>query len=119
MKESYGQLQNILGRQESVKAYLEFLKQNNKVDLLILKNTKEHLEPQSSIFHTTLTLQNMFMHSGTPSDVFLRDNLEWLGLASNWSKFSATAALGVIHKGYFEEGMNILGLYLPQEGGNS
>jgi 26S proteasome regulatory subunit N2 len=59
------------------------------------------------------------MHSGTTSDLFLRDNLEWLGMASNWSKFSATAALGVIHKGYFEEGMNILGPYLPQAGGDS
>ena len=119
MKEAYDQLRNILGGQESVKLYLEFLKRNNKVDLLILKNTKEHLEPQSSIFHTALTLQNAFMHSGTTSDVFLCDNLEWLGLASNWSKSSATAALGVIHKGYFEEGMNILGPYLLQEGGNS
>lgn len=118
-KEIYDQLRNILGGQESVKLYLEFLKRNNKVDLLILKNTKEHLEPRSSIFHTALTLQNAFMHSGTTSDVFLRDNLEWLGVASNWSKFSATAALGVIHKGYFEEGMNILGPYLPQEGGDS
>jgi 26S proteasome regulatory subunit N2 len=59
------------------------------------------------------------MHSGTTSDLFLRDNLEWLGMASNWSKFSATAALGVIHKGYFEEGMTILGPYLPQAGGDS
>lgn len=56
------------------------------------------------------------MHAGTTADNFLRDNLEWLGMASNWSKFSATAALGVIHKGYFNEGMNILGPYLPQQG---
>jgi 26S proteasome regulatory subunit N2 len=40
-------------------------------------------------------------------------------MTSNWSKFSATAALGVIHKRYFEEGMNILGPYLPQAGGDS
>lgn len=59
------------------------------------------------------------MHSGTTSDVFLRENLEWLGVASNWSKFSATAGLGVIHKGYFEQGMTILGPYLPQSGGES
>lgn len=38
------------------------------------------------------------MNSGTTSDEFLRNNLEWLSRASNWSKFSATAALGVIHK---------------------
>ena len=56
------------------------------------------------------------MHAGTTSDVFLHENLEWLGKASNWSKFSATAALGVIHKGHFEEGMNILKPYLPAEG---
>lgn len=56
------------------------------------------------------------MHAGTTSDIFLRENLEWLGLASNWSKFSATAALGVIHKGHFEESMNILGPYLPTPG---
>jgi 26S proteasome regulatory subunit N2 len=59
------------------------------------------------------------MHSGTTSDIFLRENLEWLGLASNWSKFSATAGLGVIHKGYFDQGMTILGPYLPQSGGES
>jgi 26S proteasome regulatory subunit N2 len=69
------------------------------------------------MFHTALTLQNAFMHSGTTSDQFLRENLEWLGQASNWSKFSATAALGVINKGYFEKAMLILGPYLPSEGG--
>ncbi|EGO30956.1 hypothetical protein SERLADRAFT_364688 [Serpula lacrymans var. lacrymans S7.9] len=118
-KEVYDKLRSILGRSDSVKLYLEFLKRNNKVDLLILKNTKEALEPRSSIYHTALTLQNAFMHAGTTSDIFLRENLEWLGMASNWSKFSATAALGVIHKGYFQEGMAILGPYLPQAGGES
>lgn len=59
------------------------------------------------------------MHAGTTSDMFLRENLEWLGMATNWAKFSATAALGVIHKGYFQEGMNILGPYLPQNGAES
>ncbi|TFK77196.1 hypothetical protein BDN72DRAFT_753714 [Pluteus cervinus] len=118
-KDVYDKLRDILTGRESVKLYLEFLKRNNKVDLLILKNTKDVLEPRSSIYHTALTLQNAFMHSGTTSDVFLRENLEWLGLASNWSKFSATAGLGVIHKGYFEQGMTILGPYLPQAGGES
>lgn len=53
------------------------------------------------------------MHAGTTSDIFLRENLEWLSRASNWSKFSATAGLGVIHKGYLEQSMVILGPYLP------
>ena len=73
------------------------------------------MDPRNSLYHTGLSLANAFMHSGTTSDVFLRDNLEWLGKATNWAKFSATAALGVIHKGHFEEGMNILGPYLPTE----
>ncbi|KZT05866.1 26S proteasome regulatory complex non-ATPase subcomplex Rpn2/Psmd1 subunit [Laetiporus sulphureus 93-53] len=117
IKAIYDKLRRILLGQESIKLYLEFLKRNNKVDMLILKNTKDSLEPRSSIYHVALSLQNAFMHSGTTSDVFLRENLEWLGLASNWAKFSATAALGVIHKGHFEESMNILGPYLPQAGG--
>ncbi|KAH0838230.1 26S proteasome regulatory complex non-ATPase subcomplex Rpn2 Psmd1 subunit [Lanmaoa asiatica] len=118
-KNIFDKLRNILGGQESVKLYLEFLKRTNKVDMSILKNSKESLEPRSSIYHTALTLQNAFMHAGTTSDVFLRENLEWLGMATNWAKFSATAALGVIHKGYFQEGMNILGPYLPQNGAES
>lgn len=116
-KDVYDKIRNILTGKESVKLYREFLKRNNQVDLLILKNTKTVLEARSSIYHTALTLQNAFMHSGTTSDVFLRENLEWLGLASNWSKFSATAGLGVIHKGYFEQGMTILGPYLPSANG--
>ncbi|RDB29217.1 26S proteasome non-ATPase regulatory subunit 1 A [Hypsizygus marmoreus] len=118
-KATYDKLRNILTGRESVKLYLEFLKRNNHVDLVILKNTKDVLEPRSSIYHTALTLQNAFMHAGTTSDLFLRENLEWLGMASNWSKFSATAGLGVIHKGYFEQGMTILGPYLPQSNGES
>lgn len=41
------------------------------------------------------------MQAGTTSDEFLRQNLDWLSRATNWSKFSATAALGVIHKVYY------------------
>ncbi|KAJ4002415.1 D-isomer specific 2-hydroxyacid dehydrogenase [Lentinula boryana] len=118
-QEIFDKIRSILTGQESVKLYLEFLKRNNHVDTLILKHTKDSLEPRSSIYHTALTLQNAFMHSGTTSDLFLRENLEWLGLASNWSKFSATAGLGVIHKGYYEQGKTILGPYLPQNGNES
>ncbi|KAG1739675.1 hypothetical protein EDB19DRAFT_1978068 [Suillus lakei] len=92
---------------------------NNKVDRLIVRNVKDVLEARASIYHTAVTLQNASMHAGTTSDVFLHKNLKWLGLASHWAKFSTTTALGVIHKGYFEEGMNSLGPYLPQAGGES
>jgi 26S proteasome regulatory subunit N2 len=36
----YDKLRTILTGQESVKLYVEFLKRNNKVDMLILKSTK-------------------------------------------------------------------------------
>lgn len=56
------------------------------------------------------------MNAGTTSDDFLRQNLEWLSRATNWSKFSATAALGVIHKGQLSRGLSLLAPYLPQDG---
>lgn len=62
---------------------------------------------------------NAFANAGTTSDLFLRENLDWLAKASNWSKFSATAALGVIHKGNLSQGMDILQPYLPKVDGSS
>ncbi|KAI0320354.1 26S proteasome regulatory complex non-ATPase subcomplex Rpn2/Psmd1 subunit [Amylostereum chailletii] len=119
-KATFDTLRAILSGHESVQLYLEFLRKNNKTDLLILKNTKDFLEARSSVYHTAVTFQNAFMHAGTGSDHWLRSNLDWLGYAANWGKFTATAALGVIHKGNFQEGMTILGPYLPnQNGGES
>jgi 26S proteasome regulatory subunit N2 len=48
------------------------------------------------------------MNAGTTTDTFLRENLEWLGRASNWAKFTATASIGVVHKGHVKESMNLL-----------
>ncbi|CAO3644071.1 unnamed protein product [Cunninghamella echinulata] len=107
---------SILSGEESIRLYLEFLYRNNHTDLMILKNTKNALESRHSIYHSALTFANAFMHAGTTSDEFLRQNLEWLSRATNWTKFSATAALGVIHKGQLAQSMNLLAPYLPQEG---
>jgi 26S proteasome regulatory subunit N2 len=41
---------------------------------------------------------------------------EWLGRATNWSKFSATAGLGVIHRGHLQQGRALMAPYLPQNG---
>lgn len=81
----------------SIKLNLQFLSRNNHADLLYLKKSKL-LESKSSMFHSAITFANAFMNAGTTSDEFLRSNLQWLALANNWSKFSATAALGVIHR---------------------
>ncbi|KAI8327260.1 armadillo-type protein [Blakeslea trispora] len=117
----FKKIKSILSGEESIRLHLEFLYRNNHTDLLILKNTKNALEPRNSTYHSAVTFANAFMQAGTTSDEFLRQNLDWLSRATNWSKFSATAALGVIHKGQLSQSMNLLAPYLPQEGvsGNS
>lgn len=49
-------------------------------------------------------------------DTFLRENLDWMGRASNWAKFTATASIGVVHRGHMKESMSLLQPYLPQGG---
>ncbi|KAI7954458.1 hypothetical protein MJO28_004858 [Puccinia striiformis f. sp. tritici] len=107
------QARRILSGEETIKLYLEFLDRNNHADLLILKQTKDALDARSSLYHNAVSFANAFANAGTTSDKFLRDNLDWLSKASNWSKFSATAGLGVIHRGNLTQGMEILQPYLP------
>jgi 26S proteasome regulatory subunit N2 len=107
-------LQAILSGETSTQMHLNFLCTNNKTDMLILKNIKTATEGRSSILHLGTIFANAFMHAGTTSDVFLRDNLEWLGRATNWAKFSAIGGMGVIHRGQVKQALKLLGPYLPQ-----
>ncbi|KAJ8325860.1 proteasome regulatory particle base subunit [Batrachochytrium dendrobatidis] len=109
-------IRQILAGDLTIKLNLEFLHRNNRADLLILKNTKAVFDSRNSVYHTAVTFSNAFMNAGTTSDEFLRQNLEWLSRATNWTKFSATAALGVIHKGQISQSMALLAPYLPREG---
>jgi len=113
---NYGAIRQILRGTKSIELNLEFLYRNNHTDMTILNKVKESLEARNSIFHNAVTFSNAFMNAGTTSDGFFRQNLEWLGKAVNWSKFSATAALGVIHKGNLSQGMKLLEPYLPRQG---
>lgn len=70
----------------------------------ILKNIKGAVDARVSIAHSATILANALMHAGTSIDTFLRENLEWLSRATNWAKFSATAGLGVIHRGQLQQG---------------
>ena len=45
---------------------------------------------------------------------FNRDNLDWLSRATNWAKLSATATLGVIHRGHEKESLSLMQSYLPK-----
>lgn len=112
----YLSIRQILRGTKSIELNLEFLYKNNHSDMTILNKVKESLEARNSIFHNAVTFCNAFMNAGTTADGFFRNNLEWLGKAVNWSKFSATAALGVIHKGNLSQGMKLLEPYLPRQG---
>ncbi|XP_060523239.1 26S proteasome non-ATPase regulatory subunit 1 [Cylas formicarius] len=107
----------ILSGEITIELHLQFLIRSNNADLLILKQTKETI--RVSICHTATVIANAFMHSGTTSDQFLRDNLEWLARATNWAKLSATASLGVIHRGHEQEALVLMQSYLPKEVGPS
>ncbi|KAJ2609706.1 proteasome regulatory particle base subunit [Coemansia sp. RSA 1365] len=108
-------IKSILRGDETLKLHLEFLFRNNKTDMNILNRTCKLLDSRMSLAHNAMTITNAFMHAGTTVDNFLRDNLEWLSRASSWSKFSATAALGVIHRGQIKHGFSLLQPYLPED----
>ncbi|XP_055523771.1 26S proteasome non-ATPase regulatory subunit 1 [Wyeomyia smithii] len=110
-------LANILSGEVSIDLQLQFLIRSNHADLQILRATKEAV--RVSICHTATVIANAFMHSGTTSDQFLRDNLDWLARATNWAKLTATASLGVIHRGHETESLALMQSYLPKESGPS
>ncbi|KKA26421.1 hypothetical protein TD95_000154 [Thielaviopsis punctulata] len=114
----YRNVRSILNGSVTTKLNLEFLYRNNKADTNILNKVRESLDSRNSIFHTALTFCNAFMNHGTTNDKFFHDNLEWLGKAVNWTKFSATAALGVIHRGNISQSWKLLEPYLPRASSN-
>ena len=116
---AYKNIRSILDGSKAIKLNLEFLYRNNHTDLSILNKVRDSLEGRNSIFHTAVTFCNAFMNAGTTHDKFFRDNLDWLGKAVNWSKFTATAALGVIHRGNLTQSRKLLEPYLPRQGGVS
>eukprot|EP00929_Paragymnodinium_shiwhaense_P095737 TRINITY_DN5700_c0_g1_i1.p1 TRINITY_DN5700_c0_g1~~TRINITY_DN5700_c0_g1_i1.p1 ORF type:complete len:1089 (+),score=365.49 TRINITY_DN5700_c0_g1_i1:107-3373(+) len=115
-KEVLTQLRKILSGRASIDLSLQFLYRNNRSDLLLLEIIKNSIDSKNSITHNGTVMAHGLMQCGTTSDVFLRKNLEWLAKASNWAKFSATASLGVIHKGHIKESKSILSTYLPSGG---
>ena len=114
-QKAFDSIGEILQGTKSIELELEFLYRNNRTDKNVLNKIKDSLEARNSIFHTAVSLANAFMHAGTTNDRFFRDNLDWLGKAVNWSKFTATAALGVIHRGNLTQGQKLLDPYLPKE----
>ncbi|KAK6347340.1 proteasome regulatory particle base subunit [Orbilia brochopaga] len=115
----YKAIRSILKGTKTIELNLEFLFRNNHTEMSILNKIRDCLEARTSLLHNALTFANGFMNAGTLADGFLRANLEWLGKAVNWSKFTATAALGVIHRGNLSQGMKLLQPYLPNSASGS
>ena len=114
-QKAFDSIREILSGTKTIQLNLEFLYRNNHADVAILNKLKDSLEARNSIFHTAVTLSCGFMNAGTMNANFFRDNLDWLGKAVNWSKFTATAALGVIHRGDLGNGQTLLKPYLPKD----
>ncbi|KRZ11698.1 26S proteasome non-ATPase regulatory subunit 1 [Trichinella zimbabwensis] len=106
-------LRRILSGELTIFAHMQFLIKNNRADLQILKNIKDTV--RSSVCHTATVIANGIMYCGTTCDDFLRNNVDWVSKANNWSKFSAVASLGVIHKGHESEATRLLESYLPKD----
>ncbi|KAL5781442.1 hypothetical protein ACOSP7_006471 [Xanthoceras sorbifolium] len=114
--ERLNKIRGILSGETSIQLTLQFLYSHNKSDLLILKTIKQSVEMRNSVCHSATIYSNAVMHAGTTVDTFLRENLDWLSRATNWAKFSATAGLGVIHRGHLQQGRSLMAPYLPQGG---
>ncbi|GAB4844091.1 26S proteasome non-ATPase regulatory subunit 1 A [Ancistrocladus abbreviatus] len=112
--ERWAKVKGILSGETSIQLILQFLYSHNKSDLLILKTIKQSVEMRNSVCHSATIYANAIMHAGTTVDTFLRENLDWLSRATNWAKFSATAGLGVIHRGHLQQGRSLMAPYLPQ-----
>eukprot|EP00397_Hematodinium_sp_SG-2012_P009083 GEMP01009157.1.p1 GENE.GEMP01009157.1~~GEMP01009157.1.p1 ORF type:complete len:1088 (+),score=230.50 GEMP01009157.1:69-3266(+) len=110
-------LNKILSGRATIDANLAFLYRKNHTDLLLLDNIKASVDQRNSVVHNAIVMSHAVMQCGTTSDVFLRNNLEWMARATNWSKFSVTASLGVVHKGHIKEARSMLSTYLPNPDG--
>jgi 26S proteasome regulatory subunit N2 len=71
-------------------------------------NIKKSIGPKSSILHGATVWANGMMNAFTTNDSFIKDNLTWVGNATNWNRFNATASLGIIHSGNKAKSLEIL-----------
>jgi len=126
-QERLAKLKRILLEGLDVDLYLSFLHHAavTHVDPSILRDLKVLTDgPNGSrngaaVLHNATVMCHALLHLGTARDGWLRDNLEWLGKAKNWAKFSAVASIGMVHKGHVHESMTLLQPYLPSGGAST
>eukprot|EP01031_Cornospumella_fuschlensis_P029294 gene29294-35366_t len=116
------QIQRILTQNLDVDLTVHFLHaqcQADKGHLVDIKNSLETTNRISSVLHSSLIVAHGFLYAGTTIDTFLRENLEWLGRAKNWGKFTTVGCIGGVHRGQVGGSMTLLAPYLPQGGVSS
>lgn len=112
-------LSSILSNRVPRKLSLQFMKKNNHTDMLMLKNLMNDVGSKNSITHGACVWANAIMNSMTTNDSFLRENLNWVAKATNWSRFSATATIGMIHMGNEKDAEEVLSPYINATGSQS
>ncbi|GIX65208.1 26S proteasome regulatory subunit [Babesia caballi] len=112
-------VKRVLSGKSTTELYLQFLHRKNHTDLRLLEQYMNGVNQRSSVAHNAVVISHAIMQAGTCCDVFLRDNLSWLAKANNWAKFTATASVGVIHRGYVKNYKKILSSYLPGDTPNA
>ena len=112
-------LKRILSGEVPRQHKLQFLKKNNHTDMLLIKRMKEAIGEKNSVAHGACVWANAIMNCMTTNDSFLRDNLNWVGRATNWARFAATASIGVIHIGNTSKALELLNPYLVGGGGDN
>uniref|UniRef100_A0A3P8W745 26S proteasome non-ATPase regulatory subunit 1 n=1 Tax=Cynoglossus semilaevis TaxID=244447 RepID=A0A3P8W745_CYNSE len=70
-----------------------------------------HLQNIYICIYIYIYFHSQFLHAHRNN----KENLEWLARATNWAKFTATASLGVIHKGHEKEALQLMATYLPKD----
>ena len=104
-----------LKSQEEDAIFMHFLANQNVADMAILEGARNFVTSGSSMYNTALLLSNALMHCGTTCDVFLREKIDWVYGTTLWSRFTAVASLGLIHRRQAQP-FEMLQSYLPAEG---
>ncbi|KAK4530068.1 hypothetical protein CCYA_CCYA03G0925 [Cyanidiococcus yangmingshanensis] len=99
--------------------YLDFLRRRSCFDKRLLKSLLHRVIAPLSLAQSAILFAYGIGFAGTADDTFLRENVEWLARTSNWTKFSATASLGVVHMRNAEQALALLAPYISSHQGSS
>lgn len=85
----------------------------NKSDDKLFDTLKKGVEKCGSGPALGVIISHSLMNARTKNDEILKKNIDWISKMTNWSRFAASAALGVIHMGNTEKGYETIKPYLP------